>query len=316
MSDNDNRTPGDDKRRQQQQQPARFQPPKLFLVLLLAFGVVYLLVIVGQNHLGAGVTAKRSNFDQDLYSGFVAQVDITDASVRVKLRPGTVSTYDNKSENYQFTIVEGGSEELDKAGAGIQREEPEHAGRLLGERAEHALAVPPQHAAVYRADAGAVFRVLPVVEPQRRRRRAVVRQEPGEDGPARAGQGHVRRRRGGARGQGRGQGDNRVSQEPEEVPAARRAHPARDAAYRGAGNGQDATREGDSGRSRRAVLQHLGLGLRGDVRRRRRFARARPLSAGQGKLALHHLPGRDRRGRAQARPELHGRRPRRARTDA
>ncbi len=41
-----------------------------------------------------------------------------------------------------------------------------------------------------------------------------------------------------------------------------------------------------------------GLGLRRDVRRRRRLARARPVRAGEAELALHHLHGRDRRRRA------------------
>ena len=40
-----------------------------------------------------------------------------------------------------------------------------------------------------------------------------------------------------------------------------------------------------------------GLGLRGDVRRGRRLARARSLRAGQEARALHHLHGRDRRRR-------------------
>ena len=67
-------------------------------------------------------------------------------------------------------------------------------------------------------------------------------------------------------------------------------------------------------RGGRAVLQHLRLGLRRDVRRRRRFARARPLRAGQAERALHHLRRRDRRRRPPPR-RRHGRRPRRARAD-
>ena len=59
-------------------------------------------------------------------------------------------------------------------------------------------------------------------------------------------------------------------QEPEEVPAARRPHPARRAARRPARHRQDAARQGDRRRGRRAVLLDLRLRLRRDVRRRRR----------------------------------------------
>src|SRR5712691_6707215 len=52
------------------------------------------------------------------------------------------------------------------------------------------------------------------------------------------------------------------------------------------------------GKIPKGVLLVLGLGLRGDVRGRRRLARARPVRAGQEARALHHLHGRDRRGRA------------------
>ena len=62
-------------------------------------------------------------------------------------------------------------------------------------------------------------------------------------------------------------------------------------------------------------FSHLGLGLRRDVRRRRRLARARPVRAGQEERALHHLHRRDRRGRAPSRRRPR-RRSRRARADA
>ena len=58
-----------------------------------------------------------------------------------------------------------------------------------------------------------------------------------------------------------------------------------------------------------------GLGLRRDVRGRRRLARARPVRAGQEERALHHLHRRDRRRRPPPRRRP-GRRPRRARADA
>jgi cell division protease FtsH len=81
------------------------------------------------------------------------------------------------------------------------------------------------------------------------------------------------------------------------------------------GHGQDAARARHRGRGGRAVLLDLGLGLRRDVRGRRREPRARPLRAGQEERPLHHLHRRDRRRGA---PPRRGprRRSRRARADA
>jgi cell division protease FtsH len=70
----------------------------------------------------------------------------------------------------------------------------------------------------------------------------------------------------------------------------------------------------DRRRSQGAVLQHLGFGLRRNVRRRRRRARARHVRAGEEEFALHHLHRRDRRGRSPARRRPR-RRQRRARAD-
>ena len=126
---------------------------------------------------------------------------------------------------------------------------------------------------------------------------------------------HLPRRRGRRRG-GRGAArDQGVPREPEEVPGARRAHPQGRAALRASGHRQDAARARRRRRGGRAVLLDLRLGLRRDVRRRRRLARARPLRAGQAELALHHLHGRDRRRRAPPRRRPR-RRSRRARADA
>jgi len=71
---------------------------------------------------------------------------------------------------------------------------------------------------------------------------------------------------------------------------------------------QDADGARHRGRGRSSVLQHFGLGLRRDVRRRRREPRARPLRAGQEARALHHLHRRDRRRRPPPRRRP-GRRP-------
>jgi cell division protease FtsH len=81
------------------------------------------------------------------------------------------------------------------------------------------------------------------------------------------------------------------------------------------GTGKTLLARAVAGEAGRAVLLHLRLGLRRDVRRRGRVPRARPLRAGQAELALHHLHGRDRRRRPPPR-RRHGRRARRARADA
>ena len=124
-------------------------------------------------------------------------------------------------------------------------------------------------------------------------------------------QGRGRRGRGG-RGAARDQG---VPREPEEVPGARRAHPQGRAALRAARHRQDAARARGRRRGGRAVLLDLRLRLRRDVRRRRRMPRPRPLRAGEAELAVHHLHGRDRRGRPPSRRRPR-RRARRARADA
>ena len=68
--------------------------------------------------------------------------------------------------------------------------------------------------------------------------------------------------------------------------------PARRAAGRRAGHGQNAAGQGDRRRSGCARSSRIcGSDFRRDVRRRRRQPRARSVQAGQGQLPLHHLPG-------------------------
>ena len=81
------------------------------------------------------------------------------------------------------------------------------------------------------------------------------------------------------------------------------------------GTGKTLHRPRHRRRGQRAVLHHLRLGLRRDVRRRRRQPRARHVRAGQEERALHHLHRRDRRGRPPSRRRPR-RRQRRARADA
>ena len=108
------------------------------------------------------------------------------------------------------------------------------------------------------------------------------------------------------RGEDGAPGGRGVPQVPGEVQLARRAHPARRAARGPSGHRQDADGSRRRGRGRGAVLQHLGLRVRRDVRGRRREPRARPVRPGEAQQPVHRVRGRDRRGRPPAR-----RRPRR-----
>ena len=162
------------------------------------------------------------------------------------------------------------------------------------------------------------------------RRRAVLRHEPGagrrqpgdelrpQQGQARQ-QGHpedhLRRRRRRGRGDRGTAGDQGVPRQPRQVPGDRREDPEGRAALRPARYRQDAARPRGRRRGGRAVLLDLRLGLRRDVRRRRRLPRPRPVRAGQGQRAGDHLRRRDRRRRPAPRRRPR-RRPRRARADA
>ena len=151
--------------------------------------------------------------------------------------------------------------------------------------------------------------------PRRRLEGDVVRQVARQADVGRLAEDHLPRRGGRRRG-GRGAArDQGVPREPQEVPGARRADPEGRAALRPSGHRQDAAGPRRRRRGGRAVLLDLRLGLRRDVRRRRRLARARPVRAGQAELALHHLHGRDRRRRPPPRRRPR-RRSRRARADA
>ena len=108
--------------------------------------------------------------------------------------------------------------------------------------------------------------------------------------------------------------DQGVPGESGEVPGHRRQDPQGRPAVRAARHRQDAARPRGGRRGRGAVLLDLRLGLRGDVRRRRRLPGARPVRAGEGQRAGDHLRGRDRRGRPAPRRRPR-RRPRRARAD-
>ena len=110
-------------------------------------------------------------------------------------------------------------------------------------------------------------------------------------------------------------GDHRVPEGPGQVlPPGRTAAQGR-AAGGPAGHGQDPAGARRGRRGRTALLPDVRLGLRRDVRRRRRLSGPRPVRAGEGPRAVHHLRRRDRRGRT-APGRGPRRRARRARADA
>ena len=80
-------------------------------------------------------------------------------------------------------------------------------------------------------------------------------------------------------------------------------------AGRAPGHRQDPARQGRGRRGGAALLLDVGLRLRGNVRRGGRLAGPRPVRAGEGSRALHHLHRRNRRGRTPSRRRI-GRRAR------
>ena len=126
----------------------------------------------------------------------------------------------------------------------------------------------------------------------------------------------LRRCRRHRRGAWRADGGRRLPQESRPLPSPRREDPERGADRRRARHRQDAARQGRRGRGGGAVLQPERLGLRGDVRRGRRRAGARPLHPGPGEGPEHHLHRRAGRSGEGPRHQPDRRRPRRARADA
>ena len=126
--------------------------------------------------------------------------------------------------------------------------------------------------------------------------------------------GDVRRRGRRRRGEDGAPGGGGVPQVPGEVQLARGPNPTRRAPGGPPGHGQDPHGTRGRRRGRGALLQHLGLRVRRDVRRRGRQPRARPLRPGQAQRPVHRLRRRDRRRGPAARGGP-GRQPRRARAD-
>ena len=150
---------------------------------------------------------------------------------------------------------------------------------------------------------------------RRRRRRDVLRAQQGQDLLRRRCEGQLPGRGRRRRGRAGAAGDRRVPEDPAEVHEPGRQDPEGRAARRPAGHRQDAACARRGRRSQGALLQPVGLGVRRDVRRRRRGARPRPLHAGRSQGAVHRVHRRARRARQGPRPEPDGQ-PRGARADA
>ena len=103
--------------------------------------------------------------------------------------------------------------------------------------------------------------------------------------------------------------------DPDKFACDRRPHPQGRAAGRPSRHRQDPHRPRRGRRGRRAVPVGHRLRLHGDVRRRRRQPRARPVREGPQARPGDHLRRRDRLDRPQARRRTR-RRTRRARADA
>ena len=88
---------------------------------------------------------------------------------------------------------------------------------------------------------------------------------------------------------------------PAEIRRDRRLHAQGHSAGRPSGHRQNHAGQGRGRRGQRAVLLHLRLGVRGDVRGHGRVQGPRPVQAGQGEGPLHRLHRRDRRHRQKAR---------------
>jgi hypothetical protein len=256
----------------------------------IAFWVVLFLLILALFNLFSGGQSTMSSRSIS-YSDFVSAVDRGEVAT-VTLDGERVMFRGSDGQDY-VTIRPEGADITDRLiAAGRDRQRAAAGAVGLHDRADDLPAVPAADRRLdllHEPDAG-----------RRTRRRDGLRQVPRQAPDREARPRDLRRRGRHRRGQGGARGDRRVPAQPAEVLAPRRQDPEGRAARRPARHGQDAPRARHRGRGGRAVLHHLGLGLRRDVRGRGREPRARHVRAGQEERALHRLHRRDRRRRPVA----------------
>ena len=274
----------------------------LFWMVLIVVGVLIWQFSTGLQRNETSMTF--SQFMKHVDNGEVAQVTMTGNELT-----GTLNNSVNGDGSSKFRTLRPAPVRRTRQQA-VRQGHPDH----RKTRDHQSLGHPALLLGAHPAD-DRLLAVHHAADAERREQGAVVRQEPREAVVELAEKGDVQGRCGRRRGEGRAPGDHRVPEGAAEVPEARRAHSEGRAPHGPSGNRQDAARARRRGRSERAVLLDQRLGLRRDVRRRRRLARPRPLRAGQEERAVHRLHRRNRRGRPSSRRRPR-RRARRARADA
>ena len=232
-------------------------------------------------------SAHTANTGEIPYSQLLQKVD-ADQVKDVVIRGETVQARDAAGRRFQTTTPASQEDllrRLEGHGANIQVQSAQPSAWMQILSGGPAAAAAGRHLGLLHApDAG------------RRARGDGLRQVQGQAADREQDQGHLRRRGRGGRSQGRAERDRRLPQGPGQVPAPGRQDPQGGAAGGPSRHRQDPARPRRRGGGGRAVLLHLRLGLRGDVRGRGRQPGARHVRTGQEERALHHLHRRDRRG--------------------
>ena len=268
--------------------------------LVAAFVGLLLLANVFSAALNSGET-----LDYSAFKALVAQGRVVDGRDRHRADSRHVSGPSNGAKS--FVTVRVDDPKLVEQLAGAERP---LRGRAAGQMVDGAAGLGPSDPADHRA-----LDVLLPPDGRRRGRHHVVRPQPRQDLRRRRRQGQLRGRRRRRRSRRRAARDRRVPEDPEEVHDARRPHSEGRAARRPARHRQDAARPRRRRRSEGPLLQPERIGVRRDVRRRRRGARARSVPPGRSQGAVHRLHRRARRARQGPHAVADGR-PRGARADA
>ena len=88
--------------RPQKRPPARFQPPRAVLMLLLAFGLIYLMTMFLSKSMPAAEGKTRGDFRQDLDAGRIKFVKVNERQVEVELYPDE----SGQVRKYTFSVID------------------------------------------------------------------------------------------------------------------------------------------------------------------------------------------------------------------